>query len=137
MAAAGADVRDDRERGDQGSDSDRDVDEEDPAPVDVRDDRPTGRGSGDGGESSDASPDSEGRSASLRRKQRRDDRKRLRRQDRAADTLEDASRNQLVGVLRKATQRGGDREYEETDREKIALAVEVAEPAGGDQQHCI
>ena len=135
MLAAGAEVRDQGEGGDQGGDADRHVDVEDPAPVDVRDDRAADSRSRDGREPGHATPDAERGAAPLWRKDRGQDRERLRRQQRTADALQDAGGDQLFRVLRQSAQRRGDREDAKADREQVALAVKVAETARRDEEH--
>ena len=100
-----ADVGDDQECRDEGRDADRDVDEEDPRPAEICDERATNRRSGDGGETGHAAPNAERSSAPLGRKQRGDDGQGLRCQNGAADALEDAEGDELGGVLRDAAQR--------------------------------
>src|SRR5260370_20862080 len=137
VAPARPDVGDDREGSDQGGDPDGDVDEEDPAAVDVGDDGATQGRPGDGRETGHATPDAKRGSAPLRRKGCGDDRKCLGGEDRASNALQDAGRDELVRVLRNATQRGRERKYKQPDGKQVALSVKIAEPAGGDQQHRI
>ena len=105
LAAAWTQVGNDGEGCDQGADANRHVDEEDPAPIDVGDDRPAQGRSCDGGEPGDAAPDAEGSSPPLGREDRGEDRERLRREESATNALNDAGGNELPGVLREAAQR--------------------------------
>ena len=135
MVAARTEVGDDPESRRQRGDSDRHVDEENPAPIDVGDDGAANGRSSYGGEPGHATPDSECRSAALRRKDRGEDRERLRGQERTADSLQNACGDQLGRVLRKATKRGSHREDEKADGEEVALPVKVPEPTRGDEQN--
>src|SRR5207247_3789179 len=112
-------------RWDKRGDGDRDVDEEDPSPVDVGDDRPADGRSGQRRQPGDTTPDAEGRAASLRRKDRGEDGEGLWGEQRAADALQHTRADELDGVLRQTAQRRRDGEDQEADRKQVALAVEV------------
>src|SRR5260370_3777933 len=135
VAPGRPDVGDDREGSDQGGDPDGDVDEEDPAPVDVGDDGANQGRPCDGRETGHATPDAKRGSAPLRRKECSDDRKRLGGEDRASNALQDAGSDELVRVLRNATQRGREREHEQSEGRQVALSVKIPEPASGDPQY--
>src|SRR5439155_20152602 len=93
--------------------------------------------SGNCRETGDSTPYTKGSAAPLWRKDRGQDGERLRRQQGAADTLQDAGRDQLLGVLGQSAEGRGEREDQKADREQVALAIEVAKATGGDQQHGI
>src|SRR5450759_2833185 len=101
MATWAQDGKDD-EGPDQSGEPYWNVDEEDPAPVDVGNDGAPNRRAGQGGQPRGTAPDTEGRATALRREQRGDDGKRLGCQQRPADALETASGDELADILRAA-----------------------------------
>ncbi len=62
---------------------------------------------------------------------------RLRCQDGTPHALDDAGRDQLGRTLRQAAGDRRQREDGEADEEESLGAKHVAQPAGGDQQHCV
>src|SRR5207247_9538091 len=117
-------------RWDKRGDGDRDVDEEDPSPVDVGDDRPADGRSGQRRQPGDTTPEAEGRAASLRRKDRGEDGEGLWGEQRAADALQHMRADELDGVLRQTAQRPRDAQDKEPDRTRVSMAVEVARTTG-------
>ena len=99
MLPTGPQVWNDKECGDERGDADGHIDEEDPTPVDVCDQRAADGRAGQRRQACDTAPDPERRAAPLRREDRGQDRQRLRCQQRAADSLQDSRRDQLAGVL--------------------------------------
>src|SRR5437867_391201 len=134
---AGTDVRDDEKCANEGDDADRNVHEEDPAPVEVRHDEAAERRTGEGRDSDDRAREAGRGAHALARKDRGEDRDRLRRQQRAADALDDAGGDELTGILREAAEHRRRREQHEARREQVARAEEVAESARGDKENGI
>ena len=83
------------------------------------------RRSGNGREPGDAAPDAEGCASPLGREDRGQDREGLGGEQRAADRLHHAGRDQLVGVLGQAAGDGGQREDRQAEREEVALPEAV------------
>ena len=110
-------------------DPDRDVDEEDPAPADVRrqraaDERPDRHRHPDG-----RAPDPEGRAALAAVELLRDDRERDGEHPGAADPLRAAREDQPERRLRRAAERRGGGEERDRDEEDPLAAEQVAERA--------
>ena len=95
MALATPDAWDQQRRQDDGDDADGNVDEEDPAPPQVGDDKATQRRSRDDGETGECSKDAEDGAELLSREDAHRDRKHLRRHDRPAQALQGAGGDQL------------------------------------------
>src|SRR5579859_4457120 len=110
-------IGDNDESCNQGDDADRDVDVEDPAPVDVSDDGAAQGGSSHCRETSHCSPYAKCSTATLGGEKSCDDGKRLWSQQRATDALQNTRCDQLIRILREAAQRRRDAEDEKAYRE--------------------
>ena len=126
---------DDEARDDDARDPDRDVDEEDPAPVDLlgedaadqRADRKRHRGHAD--------PDADRCSALPRWEGGDDDRKRRRVHQRRSNALHDAGADQVARAGREAARERGGREDRQADDEDQAPAEQVSELAAREHEH--
>ncbi|UUY03097.1 hypothetical protein LRS13_20840 [Svornostia abyssi] len=117
----------------QGKETDRHVDEEDPAPVGL-DEQPANRRPGRSGDGAHGGPAGDGDGPLLRRELGEQERQRGGEQERGADGLDDARGDERFdrscGGARRA--RGG--EERETQEEHALAAVRVGPPACGDEQ---
>jgi hypothetical protein len=117
-------ARDQRDR----DGGDRRVDEEDPAPVEVRDDDSRENHADHGAEPCQAGPDAERARPFLRfGEQQRDERQRGRRGKRFARALREAARDEHPLTLRCAAHDGRDGEQPGPDQEQTSSAQEVAD----------
>ena len=114
--------------------ADRDVDEEDPVPVDVLGDQAADERADREGERGDAGPDADRRSPLLRRERDSDDRERRRVHQRRAEPLDDARRDQERRVTGQAAREGREREDGEADDEHPAPAEKVGELAAREHE---
>ena len=116
-------------------DADGDVEPEDPVPRDAVDDRAADQRAGRDGDAGDAGPDAERHAALAFGERRGQQRQRQRRDDRAADALDGAGRDQRVGGRGQRGRRGGGGEQPEAEPEHAAAAEPVAERRPGQEQH--
>src|SRR5229473_3605347 len=135
MVPAGADVRDYEERAQQRDEADRNVQKEDPPPVAVGDDQASDGWSRHGRYADHGTRDAEGGAAARGREDSHEDRQRLGSEHGGTDSLDDAGRDQLIGVLRESAEGRRRREHDEAGGEELARPKEVTEPAGGDRRN--
>ena len=122
-------------RREDAEDSDRDVDVEDPAPVDVLGDRAADERAERERHRGYAGPDSD-RSPALPRWERGgDDRQRRRVHQRCAHTLHDARADQHAGAVREPAEERRRGEDHEPGDEDAPAAEHVGELAAGEEQH--
>ena len=108
-------------------DPDRDVDVEDPAPVDVLGDHAADQRPDRQRQRRDAGPDADRHAALPRRERRGDDRQRRRVHQRRADALHDARADQHAGAVREAAEERRRGEDDEADDEDAPPAEHVRE----------
>ena len=113
---------------------DRNVEEEDRLPADVLDHVAADRGPQSEREARDARPDADRLRALVRREGNGDDRERSRHQQRSADALKSAERDQLRRRAGQPAQQRGEGEDREAGEEHPLAPVAVAEDAAGQQQ---
>ena len=111
---------DEQEAGGDGQDADGDVDEEDPAPVDVLGQQPADERADRERERRDAGPDADRGAALAGRERRRDDRERRGVHERRADTLDHARGDQLLARAREPAPERREREDRDPDDEDRA-----------------
>ena len=128
-------VRNEGERHRQHDHPDRHVDDEDPPPAGVGHQHAAQRRAGNGGQAGDGAPDAQGGAASIGRERGDDDGHRLRHQHGCADALHGSEGDQQRRVGRQPAGQAGQGEDHDSADEQVALAAQVAQPAGGDQQH--
>ena len=117
-----------------GQHADRDVDEEDPLPAEVGDQIAAQGGAGDRGDTGHRTPHAERDAPLVGREDHRDRGQRLRREQRAADTLDDPEHDELLGRAGQAARGRRDGEDHQPEHEQPLGPEEVTEPAGGDQE---
>jgi hypothetical protein len=119
--------------GDQ-DEADRDVDPEDPLPRDALDDGAADDGAERDAEAAHAAPDAERQPALLGRERLAQKRQRQRRDDRAAEPLERARRDQRARRGRERRRGRAEGEDQDADREHPAPAEAIAECGGGGEE---
>jgi hypothetical protein len=113
---------------------DRNVDVEDPVPVDVLGDEPTGEGADRERKRRDSRPDADRRAALARRERDGDDRERRRVHERSADSLHDARCDEDVRAACEPAGKRSEREDDEADDEDEPAPEQVGELAAREHE---
>ena len=116
--------------------AERNVDVEDPVPVDRLDERSADERPERKSDRRDAHPDPDRRRPLSRMERGRDDRKRGGQDKRRSESLCGACSDQHAPAAGEGAGERADREYDETEHEDLAAADKVGELAGREQQHC-
>ena len=118
----------------QDDEPDRDVEPEDPVPVEALRDGATDERTDGDGQTGDATPRTERDGPALRGHRRGQDRQRQRRDDRAADALDGAREDEAVGRRRQRGQGRAADEDAHADQEHALATEPVAQRGAGDEQ---
>ena len=119
---------------DDPEDPDRDVDEEDPAPVEVFGDEPADEGADRKSERRGSGPDADRGPTLTRRKRGRDDRERRRVHEGGTCSLQDTSRDEHLPGAREPAEERGAGEDDNSDDEDQPTAIGVCDLAADEHQ---